>query len=955
MTKMGTRGGCVLLLAAICAAVTLGSMAGPPSANAGSWTALQCASGNWSHEATAVNAGTLNGFSTNDTCGSSERRLGVYSYGGSGNAAFSEWKFTSPTGTYFSRVRASGDTHSGSSTAMLYTRPRGGGSASTFGSLDSGGFVAMDSGDVVAGDFGVRLACNKATNCTGSLQEWTQARDFRMTVVDDTPPDMPMLSGGLVSGGWKRGDVGVEAALGDTGGGVAFDWIMVNGELDAQESQCDPEMAGSYTVKLQPCPSTASHSTSLKTSEAPWREGSNSVSVCAFEYGSGYDGPACRTVDVNVDNEAPGSVEELTVNGADETDWTALNEFDLSWENPAQAGDESPLDATHYRVREPGGTYDSGRVTIVGSETYELENLTMPHSGRFEVSVWKSDAAGNTDESTAKKVTIKFDDTAPGAARPEKSNGWLNRVELAQPYEVRWDAPRTVDVPPSGIGGYVVVVDSRPNTDPCDPAGIGGNEADCAPEEISHLGIDNNSIELVDLPEGSSFVHVVAVSGSGVRSGVVGHSELRVDRVDPETLIRGVPGTGWTNQDVALEVSASDEGSGMFGAPNVPGDLPPATSVEVDGVVVEEPGDSASRLINTDGIHRVRYWARDLAGNENDGVESNAAPGLATVRLDKTPPAVAFANAQSPSAPNVFRASYSDVLSGAVSGEIALRKVGSGTWMPLDTRMGDGELVAAANDAALDREAEYEFRAMVTDAAGNVTTTNRREDGSKVIVRAPFKAEAMIDALTISGKARKARIGYSKQPRLTGRLVDRAGKPVEGAPLVVSESYVAGSKRGRATAIRTTSGAGGRFELKLPKGPSRSISVSGVETPALLAAEAQTVRLVVKGKVRMSVAPRRVEAGGTLRFRGKVLHRQASIPKGGKRVEIQVRIGKRWDVVDKSLKTKANGKFALDRRLGRFYTRPTVFIFRAVVLREAGWAYRAPVRSKKLRVTVMPR
>ena len=220
---------------------------------------------NWSHQGTEVDAGMLNGYLQMDECGSADRHLGVYSLGSSGTASYSQWLFTPPAGTYFSRIRASANTQSVDSTAMLLTRPRGKGSATIFGSINSGTFQEMDSGAVVAGEFGIRMGCNRSPDCAGSLEEGVRARDLRMTVVDDTPPGQPTLSGGLTSSGWKRGTLDLTAAVSDVGGGVAFDWISVNGDLAESKTHCNPEMTGGYTVELKPCPPTATHGVSLNT------------------------------------------------------------------------------------------------------------------------------------------------------------------------------------------------------------------------------------------------------------------------------------------------------------------------------------------------------------------------------------------------------------------------------------------------------------------------------------------------------------------------------------------------------------------------------------------------------------------------------------------------------------------------------------------------------------------
>ena len=78
------------------------------------------------------------------------------------------------------------------------------------------------------------------------------------------------------------------------------------------------------------------------------------------------------------------------------------------------------------------------------------------------------------------------------------------------------------------------------------------------------------------------------------------------------------------------------------------------------------------------------------------------------------------------------------------------------------------------------------------------------------------------------------------------------------------------------------------------------------------------------------------------------------IPKAGKRLEIQVRLPDGWKAVGRSFGSDRRGRFALGYGFGDFYTEPTRFVFRAVVLRERGWPY-LPAKSKKRSLTVVPR
>ena len=90
-------------------------------------------------------------------------------------------------------------------------------------------------------------------------------------------------------------------------------------------------------------------------------------------------------------------------------------------------------------------------------------------------------------------------------------------------------------------------------------------------------------------------------------------------------------------------------------------------------------------------------------------------------------------------------------------------------------------------------------------------------------------------------------------------------------------------------------------------------------------------------------------------FGGAVKHHGAQIPVGGKLVELQVREGARkWGTVKEAFATRGDGRYSTSYRFGTFYTRPVTFRFRVKVTRENGWPYKAPVRSRARRVTVVP-
>ncbi len=380
-----------------------------------------------------------------------------------------------------------------------------------------------------------------------------------------------------------------------------------------------------------------------------------------------------------------------------------------------------------------------------------------------------------------------------------------------------------------------------------------------------------------------------------------------------------------------------------------PDDAPPATVLSIDGDVHEDPDSAVSATVSGQGAHQVRYWARDLAGNSNDGVGSNESPGSAVVRIDTTPPEVAFTDSQDAADPDRLVAPVGDGLSGVASGSISYRITGDGQWMPLETSLVGNRLIARVDSNDLERGVRYEFRATAVDAAGNAATTTKRADGSEMSVVGPFRLPASFSALTVNGRKR-ARIGYGKPAVVSGRLLDSNAVPIADARIELVESYDPGSVNASGRLSVTTDPAG-RFRAELPAGPSRSVEASYDGDLRRLGADSGSARLRVRGKVTL-LATRRVSAGARATFSGRVRAAGARFS-GGKSVEVQVRVGSRWKTVGRSIRTDRKGRYELRYRFVAIYTRPVRYRFRAVVLRERGWPY-LPAASKQRRVLVRP-
>ena len=301
-----------------------------------------------------------------------------------------------------------------------------------------------------------------------------------------------------------------------------------------------------------------------------------------------------------------------------------------------------------------------------------------------------------------------------------------------------------------------------------------------------------------------------------MRATEVGRTPLKVDLTDPDTELIGAQ-AGWRNHAVDLEVRADDELSGMIDTDEYPDDNPPRTVLEVGGDHYEENDADVSARVAAEGVHPISYWARDLAGNENDGVGGNEPARTAEVKIDLTAPQAAFTNGQDPDDPDRLEVRASDPLSGVAGGSVSYRRRGAGQWTSLPTRAGHAGLIARADSNEMESGVTYEFRAVLADRAGNVTVTTRHEDGSTMVTTGPFRSRARLVDLLVDGK-RNAKVAYGRTMTVNGRLVDSAGRAIPGAAVELTEDYAHGSRR-ESRSVAASHRRGRPFLGSAPEGP----------------------------------------------------------------------------------------------------------------------------------------
>ncbi len=791
-----------------------------------------------------------------------------------------------------------------------------------------------------------RLKCDAVScqNNSSVTKAYVEVTDAEFTVSDTSAPSVS-ASGELWNWGgdslYHRGSASVRLDSGDQGSGVAAAWAEVNGlRVDLAPPVC-PGDRGSYTTRFTPCPLSHSATRTFDTSVAPFQEGSNTLRLCVRDYAateSGASKTCTPTRTVLVDNRESNPPSSFR---SDEgTGWQPENGFTLRWEIPA--GQNAPIIGAVYLLYEEGSNTQVDSGYFSGNGIVSAGPLEVPEVGAYRAVIYLVDGAANLGQPA--ETVLRFDDRPPGDVQPEPPEGWISRDELPVEQEIE----KAVPGGPSGIAGYALAVSSAGPVTPCETIVC------LAPEITLAAGAEHRTGSIGGLTEGSHWVSATAVSGAHKSSLQPGSTELKVDRTPPETTISGVPNE-WVNHPVTVTVQATDQRSGMVPAPGDNGK--PETVIDAESYApYAAPGPFASFAVATEGVNRIRYWAKDLAGNAIDGKPApdgdlHASPGQAVVRIDLTPPVARFDGFRDPEDPELVRLFTEDTDSGVVSAEILIRPAGgSGQFEPLETSVESGSYEARIPSDDLPAGA-YELRARVRDRAGNETVSQAGLDGSPMILNLPLKQPVELSAALGNGK-RAFTATYGSPQYLEGRLTS-GGMPLTNQTVQVVETFTAGSSAETRITDAITDGDG-RYRVSLGRGPTRRVQASYGGTRKLSRTESPVANLRVRGRIGLRIKPKKVHNGGTVRMKGSVGFAGALPPARGKLVAIQYfdPSRRKWRPVE-VLRANRAGRFSYAYRF-RTISSAQRILFRASALPEAGWPY-LPSTSRPRSVIVYPK
>lgn len=805
--------------------------------------------------------------------------------------------------------------------------------------------TASDGADTLTIPFaGAWLSLRVRAICETAFCDAGRGLRFNNVEFEVIDPDPPIVTASWSPGFWwvRPGDVYVSLFARDQGVGLGHVSAVVDDRAVSspfwEVSGCD--MTAEPEIILPIAWGCAVSDTQRFNSLLDTRklaDGKHTITVAARDAAGNQAVPAVTTF--QIDGTAPAAPDSVVVEALNADGWTSADQSKIFWKN---GGEVRPTEVSSGLGRgfidfeaRSGQSEDPPPSSFgpAGPNGDWMGPTTFPGDGRWDMFLWLEDSAGNP--SPKAKVPVGRDTDIPAPPQLD-AVPWLNRADVVSGRNLSGVQPVGSEIE-SGICGYAAAFNATGNSTP-------------SPALTNRWPISSVRIP-ADLPAGDSFAHLRAMSCSGLASSVA-TVPLRLDDRPPSVESDGGAQGGWSRRPLDLTLSAIDDRSGVAGIRR-----------QLDGgAIVSSDGDLAEFALG-EGRNRLRFWAADRAGNESPAE-------LREYNVDLTPPHGSF-DVLDRSRPADVSAIVSDSLSGVDSAQIQYRRIDvtSDVWHGLPTAAtvdpgGPTSLRLAAHvpDTQL-ADGIYALRVLAADRAGNVAAfdvTNASDGPLRLTL--PLRERWVVQAATMlrashacTTKQRRVRrtgckrrvsgidakstrmVNFRDAVTLTGDLRDAAGEPRPGKTLKV---YSAVKGFAPELIADVTTGADGRYNLKLTRGPTRRLSVIYEGDDRTLSVKANA-DLRVRSAATLSVRPTVTTVGRTVRISGRLASGDEWLPDVGKLIELQFKNGTVWQPGIGSIWTLPgeNGRFGTTYTFHSSRKSATLIRVRALVRHEGAWPF----------------
>jgi hypothetical protein len=376
--------------------------------------------------------------------------------------AYAALKMTAPPGTQFTRFTWLGDGHRSDCgfAVQLWAQGPAVGKINIRNYLPGarcrGRIPPPNSGSATANVAGatmiiVRVQCwgsPRGSSCSARGSNYYRLKQAEAVVADPVPPSVSVDPLGIASAEWVAAGTVVRYEASDNVGvrsATAYKGGTAGGSDDTRP--CTFAVPDGAFATMTPCPNGPGL---IEVNVANLPEGSQPLVVTAQDV-AGNTGSS-PPVTVHIDHTPPARV-NIAVDGGDA--WRSSNDFSVAWANPPEP-DRAPIDGAQYELCSVGGgECDTG---AQGGDGLASLRVHVPGPGQWQLSLWRSDSAGNGSKSLASDpVMLRYDPEPPQATfeSPSPSDPTLITVDATD--DVSGVSAGTIEISQVGSGAWTAL------------------------------------------------------------------------------------------------------------------------------------------------------------------------------------------------------------------------------------------------------------------------------------------------------------------------------------------------------------------------------------------------------------------------------------------------------------------------------------------------------------------
>jgi hypothetical protein len=292
--------------------------------------------------------------------------------------------------------------------------------------------------------FVMEMQCVRPEGCDRANFNAFDANSFVFILSDEQDARISITNGSpLMAGAWVRGTNDVTWDAFESGSGIRFERVRVDGNLRFQldhRGSCDLDYSlsnGEFARRFSPCVTGEFRGRSWPLDTRTLPDGQRNLTVCGQDYAqavgwAGTGSERCELRFIRVDNTPPGAPSGLQIISPNPQRY--LDRFDASFSLPPNQG--SPIAKVHYEIVDAAGKVVVPQKVISKTNPTSLGGIEGPKAaGAYRLRLWLEDSVGFTGPATTAPIPH---DTTPPAAPQDVSVTAPSVSRATQGIDVRW-------------------------------------------------------------------------------------------------------------------------------------------------------------------------------------------------------------------------------------------------------------------------------------------------------------------------------------------------------------------------------------------------------------------------------------------------------------------------------------------------------------------------------------